>query len=278
MNIHLTFFGDETFKFGKERLHQQAEDFSIFKSIQEFGEADLNDDFWINHASKMMQKRATQPLQNKFYGYYAVKPHFVSKALERIPEDDVLLFVDAGCELNFRGINRLQEYYELTMDKNGLFFSLDYPEIMWTKMDTYSRVFGDNDEHFMTNQFISGAYLIKNNSFIRDFVHTWENICIENNGMYLDDSPSVSPNHSIFKEHRHDQSILSLLLKAAGDDKFAFLTDDTYENIWQANGVNPPPNWEEESKLWNEYGEKFPIWACRNGRNALIYTRCYKKA
>lgn len=265
MNLHLAYFGDNSFSFGKERLKQQANSFSIFKSIQEFGENDLTCDFWVNHASKMMERRLSQP--SKFYGYYACKPHFALKALKNIPENDILLLVDAGCELNKNGKDKLFEYYEETIKNNGLFFHIDHPEIKWTKMDTYRRIMGDDDKHFMTSQIISTAYLLKNNQFIRDFVDTWKNICIEDAGKYLDDSPSILKNHDTFVENRHDQSILSLLVKKYSEEyDFSFYSDDTYENIWLLNNIPFCYEFEGQSKIWNTYGKEFPIWATRSGR------------
>lgn len=271
MKLHLTYFGDNTFSYGKKRIREQANKFGTFKSIQEFGEEDLNDDFWNNHASKMMERRISQP--SKFYGYYACKPHFVSKALQNIPEDEILLFVDAGCELNSRAHEKLKEYYDQALSTNGLFFHINHSEIKWTKMDTYRRIMNDNDEHFMTRQIIGGIYFVKNNSFMRNFIDEWKNICVEENGRYLDDSPSKLKNHEIFVENRHDQSILSLMLKKYSEDHdFAFYVDDTYENIWELNGIEYIYDLEEQSKIWNKYGKDFPIWSPRTGRQE--FTMC----
>ena len=108
MNLHLTYFGDNNFSIGKNRIRKQAENFEVFKSIQEFGQEHLTGDFWENEASQMMMERTGMP--NRFYGYYACKSHFVGEALKNIPEDDVLLYVDCGCELNKNGLDKLNQY------------------------------------------------------------------------------------------------------------------------------------------------------------------------
>ena len=103
MNLHLTYFGDNNFSPGKQRIRRQAENFEVFSSIKEYGEDDLKDNsFWDDRAQHMMQERIGMP--GKFYGYYACKPYFVEKALNETEEDDVLLFVDSGCELNKNGL------------------------------------------------------------------------------------------------------------------------------------------------------------------------------
>jgi hypothetical protein len=272
MNLHLTYFGDNNFFPGKQRIRRQAENFDIFSSIKEYGEDDLKENsFWDDRAQYMMQERIGMP--GKFYGYYACKPYFVEKALNEIEEDDVLLFVDSGCELNKNGLSKLEQYYQECLNTNGLFFSLDLPECQWTKMDTYRRIMAENDEYLMTRQIISGIFLLRNNSITRELVGKWKDICVEEGGHYLDDSPSELPNDPIFRENRHDQSILSLLVKNYSEKyDFTFYEDDTYEEIWQKNGLGGLPVGSGQARVWNTYGREFPIWATRNGQ--IDFTNC----
>jgi len=272
MNLHLTYFGDNNFFPGKQRIRRQAENFDIFSSIKEYGEDDLNNNsFWQDYAQPMMQERITMP--GKFYGYYACKPYFILKALESIPENNVLLYVDSGCELNKNGLEKLQQYYEECVETGGVFFSLDLPECQWTKMDTYRRIMQENGEYLMTRQIISTTFLLKNTLITRELVGKWKDICVEENGHYLDDSPSELPNDPIFRENRHDQSILSLLVKNFAESyDFTFHEDDTYEEVWQKNGLGGLPVGSGQARVWNTYGREFPIWATRNGQ--IDFTNC----
>jgi hypothetical protein len=271
MNLHLTYFGDTNFSIGKNRIRKQAEDFGVFKSIQEFGEEDLTGDFWENNASKMMIQRSG--MSDRFYGYYAAKSYFVGEALKNIPEGDVLLYVDSGCELNKNGLNKLNQYYQECLETSGVFFTLDLPEIQWTKMDTYRRIVGNNDVYLMTRQIISGIFFIKNNDLMRGIVDKWKTISVEDNGRYLDDSPSNQPNDAIFRENRHDQSILSLIMKVEAESHdFTFHEDDTYETIWNAAGLSGVPVGQQQAQIWNTFGKEYPIWATRNGQ--VDFTNC----
>lgn len=272
MKLHLTYFGDENFSIGKSRIKKQAENFEVFDSILEFGESDLeNNAFWEEYAKPMMAPRLGMP--GRYYGYYACKPYFVLKALESIPENEVLLYVDSGCELNKNGLEKLQQYYQECVETEGVFFTLDLPEIQWTKMDTYRHIIGDNDEYMMTRQIISGIFFLKNTSMMRDLVKNWMDICVEDGGKYLDDSRSSLSNDSIFIENRHDQSILSLLLKQKAESHdFTFHEDDTYETIWNAAGMTGIPVGHAQANIWNTYGKEYPIWATRNGQ--VDFTNC----
>ena len=272
MKLHLTYFGDNNFSLGKNRIRKQAENFGVFETIQEFGESDLEDNlFWEQYAKPMMNPRIGMP--RRYYGYYACKPYFILKALENIPEDDVLLYVDSGCELNKNGLEKLKQYYEECLETEGVFFTLDLPEIQWTKMDTYRRINGDNNDYMLTRQIIATSFFVKNTPMIKELIQEWINIGVENKGHYLNDSPSNLPNDEIFRENRHDQSIWSLLLKKKAETHdFTFHEDDTYETIWNAAGVSGVPVGQQQAQIWNTYGREYPIWATRNGQ--IDFTNC----
>ena len=89
----------------------------------------------------------------------------------------------------------------------------------------------------------------------------------------MDDSASKLPNDQLFKENRHDQSILSLLLKLKSKQHdFTFHEDDTYETIWNAAGMSGVPVGQQQANIWNTYGKEYPIWATRNGQ--IEFTNC----
>ena len=70
-----------------------------------------------------------------------------------------------------------------------------------------------------------------------------KNISTENNYHYVSDNISNLYNDHRFLEHRHDQSIFSLIAKK---NNFFVIPDETY---W-----NPD---------WNVSGKNYPIWATR---------------
>jgi len=60
----------------------------------------------------------------------------------------------------------------------------------------------------------------------RDLVNEWYSVACKYN--LIDDSPSIKPNAEGFKEHRHDQSIFSLLTKKYGIFSSTSLYDSMY--------------------------------------------------
>ena len=69
----------------------------------------------------------------------------------------------------------------------------------------------DSSEILKTKQIWSGTIFFKNNKFAREILDKWSSLL--NINKLIDDSPSISKNHKDFIEHRHDQSLFSLLCK-----------------------------------------------------------------
>src|SRR5690606_12067187 len=89
-----------------------------------------------------------------------------------------------------------------------------YYEYQWTKRDLFDRL--DVNKFKDEIQVCSGFFLARKCIESINLVEEWYNISLENNGHYIRDTPSLSPNYKGFVEHRHDQSILSLLVRKYG--------------------------------------------------------------
>ena len=81
---------------------------------------------------------------------------------------------------------------------------------------------------------------LKNTQDNRNIIQKIKNISIENDHFYINDNPSHELNHEEFKDHRHDQSVFSLMSKKY---KFYCIPDETY---WAPD--------------WNRSGKDYPIW------------------
>ena len=71
-----------------------------------------------------------------------------------------------------------------------------------------------------------------------DFVDEWLRFAAQSS--LIDDSPSKAPNYPGFREHRHDQSIFSLLSKKY--DIEAFRDISQYGNGYKKSYDNSPYN------------------------------------
>lgn len=68
-------------------------------------------------------------------GYWIWKPYLILKKLEEISDADIVIYVDAGCELNNKGLSRFDEYINMANKNGNLAFQLCHAEKTWTKFD-----------------------------------------------------------------------------------------------------------------------------------------------
>jgi len=222
--VYLLSFADSRMQRSLDRLAKQAKSLNAFDDIYMFIENDLPVDFREHFKDKLIPG-------SRGYGYWSWKPEAILMALDRIQDEDCLLYIDAGCHLNDRGKQRLLEYFKileqeeigivafkaiqpaegnssLVYDGRKLF---DQPNYHWIKGDLFD-YFGVKDNPSVVNDQAIGSGIIfvrKCDRAIR-IIREWQQI-IWHHFNLLDDTPSVSANLAGFIEHRHDQAIWTLL-------------------------------------------------------------------
>lgn len=211
---------------GFPRLQRQAEDLNIFDKTHYYTEAKLDVDF------KKKFRKYLIPFSRGF-GYWCWKPQIILQTLDKMNDGDILLYMDLGSHLNIKGCERLQEYFILTdKSETGIlaFRSPEHIDKTLTKMDVF-KYFGveDNKQYTNTTQIEAGHLFIKKSDFTVSFINEWLNV-IYNDFSLITDSPSKEKNFEEFKDHRHDQSIFSILAKKYNITTLS--TDETYSTDW----------------------------------------------
>ncbi|WP_323783851.1 hypothetical protein [Thalassovita sp.] len=212
MKIHLASFADGAFHQRKVNFRLNAEEFGAFDTISIYDKASLPENFAKSHGNYMTNTK-------RGFGYWIWKPVVILETLQNADPDDCILYTDAGYTLNPEGKKRFSEYVELTMDSKYKMLSFQNMavESHYTKADLASRLgLTINSTDMKTTQLTANIMLLKPTLENIDLIREWIEIGIEKNYHYSDDSPSETPNHPEFKEHRHDQSIASLLRKMRG--------------------------------------------------------------
>ncbi len=129
-------------------------------------------------------------------------------------DGDILLYLDCGCEIEVQERNYMLNCLNVVKTDKIVGTYTGWIENNWNKMDLLIEMdMVDNESLKMEQRQATGImFLICKES--RDLVAEWYRIgsCYHN----IDDSPSVAPNIPAFIEHRHDQSIFSLLTKKHG--------------------------------------------------------------
>ena len=128
---------------------------------------------------------------------------------------DILLYLDCGCELDIRNRMKIAEMFHL-VNKYKLITSSKQIELRWNKMDLLVELQMLQNEYLITPQKQAGAIVLLVCDETRKLVKDWYNIACLNKYHFIDDTPSIRQNINGFNEHRHDQSIFSLLVKKYG--------------------------------------------------------------
>jgi hypothetical protein len=140
----------------------------------------------------------------KGYGYWLWKPFLVQYVLSKTNDGDVVMYLDAGCEISKLGRDRFEDYVRLAQQSKGLFFTLPFIEKNWTKTTTLDALCATEAEK-NSPQIEATWFALLNCQQTRAFVERWLSLCtIDNKALLVDEYP---------QNHRYDQSILSLLVK-----------------------------------------------------------------
>ena len=160
--------------------------------------------------------------EKRGYGYWTWKPYIILKALcENCEDGDILVYADSGCTVEPFMTTKMMGYINAISEKNPILaFSMLFKEKFWSKTDLVKRVFKNvstDEKNIALNsniyQFSSTTIIMRKCPEVIEFIKEWHNIAQENNHQYIDDALNLKDEDSKVFEHRHDQSIFSLLCK-----------------------------------------------------------------
>jgi hypothetical protein len=207
--VFITFgAGRQTYLDAVARLTGQAAQLGLFDHIIGFTDKDLKADqeFWVQHGPFIEKNK-------RGYGYWIWKPYLIEKTMKTMADGDLLLYLDAGCEVDARKRPEMERAFEIAKRDLilGTLTTAKGIERMWNKMDAVHKLEMQESGHLSTLQRQGGANLFLVERRTRSLVSKWYELACDYH--MIDDSPSVMPNIDEFVEHRHDQSLFSLLTK-----------------------------------------------------------------
>jgi len=188
---------------------------------------------------------------NKGAGFWCWKPYLMEQISKIIPEDSILIYSDASTFF-VHDFNNIIDFID---NNNILCFKHDpkwidgrggiHVQSAWTKMSAVKHLGYDMntwcDNGGKSIQFMAGFIGVKNNKIGKEVISEWKELMSPKNLSLYDYSPSELQNCSNFRESRHDQQMLSLLLyKKYNNIKFPSYDRNHYGWVWheRINGVN----------------------------------------
>lgn len=155
--------------------------------------------------------REIEELRRKFpkgYGLWAWKPAIVKAALSGLPAGALLFYVDAGCEMSAFGTERFDELSNWATRHSALFFSLPFLEREGTRADLFDR-YGPLQE---TPQIQATWFALRNDEIGRSIANNWHDASRADDFSFLKEMSDSA--NSAALQHRHDQSVLSCIVKS----------------------------------------------------------------
>ncbi len=233
--------GSRNLHLAAERLTQQVRQLGVFDTLIIVSEQDLAKIApWLSDWYSPEELRTSPG-----YGFYAWKAAIARAATTGYWGDaEVVCYLDAGCEVlpGKRSKRLLLSWIDKAQKFGAVGFSSFAPEWKFTKSKVFE--FFPNSEYAQTlDQFQSGTWLLS--GAIGETIATeWDKLCRASQAMTNDELGSESPG---FVAHRHDQSVLSMVLKV--------------QSIKPEELPTPYPNGQFIANLT---ALRSPIWAARN--------------
>jgi hypothetical protein len=276
---YLVTFADSRLARSLSRIAAEASSLAFFDYVLPFDEGDLSSEFYHKFRDRLVAG-------SRGFGYWCWKPEVIKMAINKMSAGDCLLYVDSGCRLNSRGIERLRFYFDMlkasesgvlafqakppTIDISPLNYDgrtlMDQRNYRWTKGDLFDFFGVRNDPTFTHSQAIgAGIILFKKGNKAIELIDEWS-AAIDFSFALIDDSPSVSPNLPGFIEHRHDQALFSILCL-----KHMVPTLSAYEYWYPKPSVH-------SNRLepdWNALRD-FPLHACRDKDYGFLRNSLFK--
>lgn len=175
-------------------------------------------DGYISYTDKGREWEFTKKYDNVYttrgFGYWQWKPLIILDALSKLNDGDIVGYVDSGNVI----INNLSYIFDKCVEQEIVLFdnrdgsSNGEPHInnIWTKRDCFVLMKCDEPKYHTGIQVDAAYQFFRKTSKVMDFLKEYNEYCSNEN--IISDLPNITQsNFDTFKDHRHDQSILSLM-------------------------------------------------------------------
>jgi len=213
----------------KDSIYEMVDECCVYKK----SDIDLN---FYNKNSKILNK-------SRGAGYWIWKPYFILKTMECLNWGDICLYLDSGIIV----IRNIDILFDLCVKNDGILLFENrnanhlgqvWKNYMWTKYDCF-KLMNCLDEQYIYGPQVDAAFQLyqKTNKSI-EFLNEYLKYCESEN--IVTDIPNITgDNFEGFIDHRHDQSILSLLaiknkiqLERCPSHWGTHLTDRKFKNLF----------------------------------------------
>lgn len=203
MKIHIS-YANKRFLKSQQECKESALSVGGFDVSHDLKIDDIEDDFLIKNKMIFWHSRGA--------GYWLWKPYFIKKYVEKMNMGDTLVYTDSGIKF----IKPIWEVYKkyLKNDDNGIMSTGDCGvNSQFTKRDAFILMNIDNEEYANAKLKTASCIIITKKENTLNFINEW--LQYAQNPNIITDLPNSQgkDNYPNYIDHRHDQSIFSLLCK-----------------------------------------------------------------
>lgn len=196
-------YADDRFRIQQKWNTRTAKVVCAPDNVIEYGPSDISEEFISAHKSLWESKRGG--------GYWIWKAYIILDQLQKMEIGDVLFYSDSG--LLFLGSLRpLFKYFDM-LEQPILGFELPLLEKQWSKKYLCNTI-GVDEKNWEGNQIAATYFLVKKTEESLAFFYEYAELLKDPKN--VNDELTDVENDSSFIEHRHDQSVFSLLFKHRG--------------------------------------------------------------
>jgi hypothetical protein len=181
-----------------------------FDRVIEDSPATLSSDFKYAHSAILNEVRGA--------GYWLWKPYCILTALNQVTDGDFVMYADSASHF-IRSADPLFALPEST-GQDVIPFSLELPEAHWTKRDAFVLMDCDHQGFELGSQRLASFILARKSSQSIAFFQEYLSYCSDHRILTDIQNTCDLPNYPGFRDHRHDQSVFSLLSKKLGLSAF----------------------------------------------------------
>lgn len=190
----------------QRRLFDNAQSYNLFDDIILYNDSFIkNTNFYTVHKNILDCKRGA--------GYWLWKPFLILKTLNSLNDGDLLVYLDSQHIIIDDNLINLINNNNID---NGVFITQNMERInslnkKYTKRDCFVLMECDSEKYWEGDQTEAGQLAFKKSKFSMSLTTEWLNFCCNEN--IITDLPNIcgKSNFEEFQDHRHDQSILTLL-------------------------------------------------------------------
>ncbi len=189
-------YGDSCYSDSLERIGREAESLGIFDRVVLYTDESLPEPF-----------RTYARTFRRGGGYWLWKPWAVWYTLQQMDEGDTLVYADAGCTLLPH--SDWEVYFRKLSGREALFFVAEGKSGKWCKQSVFRRFTPKCALWKRARQIQATCFLIRKENG-NPIVRRWYEAALHEPDLFTDVSPEArSAEAKRFKEHRHDQSVLT---------------------------------------------------------------------